>query len=90
MSINITVNGQAVTVPAEITVAAALALQGYGSTRQSASDQPRRAFCGMGQCMECRVTIDGQAHRLACMTPVWPQMCIETDVLYPLTQQLAP
>jgi len=27
-------------------------------------------LCGMGICFECRVTINGNAHQLACQTPV--------------------
>jgi sarcosine oxidase subunit alpha len=31
---------------------------------------PRTAVCGMGICFECRVTINGITHQLACQTPV--------------------
>jgi hypothetical protein len=47
-------------------VVAALVLADRLCTRLSVSGEPRFALCGMGQCQECRVTIDGQPHRLAC------------------------
>ncbi len=71
------VNGQPVTAGAEITVAALL-LRERIANRHSCSGQPRAAFCGMGICMECRVTIDGTAHCLGCMTYCRPGMKITT------------
>ena len=50
------------------TVAAALAASGVTTVRQTRSGAPRGPFCGMGVCQECRVTIDGRAHALACQT----------------------
>jgi D-hydroxyproline dehydrogenase subunit gamma len=73
------INGEPHAVPAGCSVAAALAHAGLHATRRSASGQPRAAFCGMGQCQECRVCIDGVAHRLACMTPAGAGMHIETE-----------
>lgn len=37
-----------------------------------------RALCGIGVCMECRVRIDGQAHRLGCQTLCKPGMRVST------------
>ena len=82
ITINVTVyvNGQAKLVPAGCSVAAALAHLGLSATRLSLSGEPRAAFCGIGQCQECRVTIDGVAHRLGCLTPAKDgmQIIIET------------
>jgi succinate dehydrogenase/fumarate reductase-like Fe-S protein len=51
------------------TVAAALAIAaGVQGSRASVRGAPRTALCGMGICQECRVTIDGRAHALACQT----------------------
>jgi succinate dehydrogenase/fumarate reductase-like Fe-S protein len=33
----------------------------------------------MGVCGECRVTVDGRAHRLGCQTLCAPDMEIRTD-----------
>lgn len=73
------INGKACEVAEGITVAAALAHTGLAATRVSISGQPRAAFCGMGQCQECRVTIDGRPQRLACMTLVAEGMRVETS-----------
>ncbi|MEC5404444.1 2Fe-2S iron-sulfur cluster-binding protein [Paraburkholderia sp. MPAMCS5] len=67
--VRVSIDGQAVEVDAGTTVAAALVLAGARSgTRVSVGGEPRAALCGMGVCQECRVTIDGRAHALACQT----------------------
>jgi predicted molibdopterin-dependent oxidoreductase YjgC len=64
----VTIDGRRLGVEAGTTVAAALVLAGLRATRMSVSGEPRAALCGMGVCQECRVTIDGRAHVLACQT----------------------
>ncbi|CAE6755690.1 MULTISPECIES: 2Fe-2S iron-sulfur cluster-binding protein [Paraburkholderia] len=66
--LHLTIDGRSVEVEAGTIVAAALAMAGAGRTRTSVSGEPRAALCGMGICQECRVTIDGRAHVLACQT----------------------
>jgi predicted molibdopterin-dependent oxidoreductase YjgC len=66
--VRVTIDARAVEVEAGTLVVAALAMAGLRGTRTSVSSQPRAALCGMGICQECRVTIDGQAHALACQT----------------------
>ena len=66
--IHLTINGRDIAVEAGTTVAAALVIAGVGGTRRSVQGDTRSAFCGMGVCQECRVTIDGRAHTLACQT----------------------
>lgn len=68
----------AVEVPAGANVAAAIARATH-HFRQSRSGTPRAPLCGMGVCFECRVTIDGEAHVLACMTPARAGMQVRTD-----------
>ena len=48
------------------TVAAALAAAERPAPHVSPSGKVRGPLCGMGICFECRVTLDGQPHRLAC------------------------
>jgi succinate dehydrogenase/fumarate reductase-like Fe-S protein len=72
------INAVPVTVPAEVTVAAALVRAGSLHTRTAVSGERRFAFCGMGQCGECRVTIDGNAHQLACRVLVKDGMQVDT------------
>ncbi|HET6331420.1 MAG TPA: (2Fe-2S)-binding protein [Holophagaceae bacterium] len=38
------------------------------TTRTALDGRPRGPLCGMGECFECRVKIDGR-EVLACMTP---------------------
>ncbi|QCP53787.1 (2Fe-2S)-binding protein [Trinickia violacea] len=75
----VTVDGQALHVPVHTTVAAALALaDGIRGSRMSVTGEPRAMLCGMGVCQECRVTVDGCAHVLACQTVCRDGMTIET------------
>ena len=66
--VRVTIDARTVEVEAGTTVVAALAIAGLRGTRTSVSGQPRAALCGMGVCQECRVTIDGRSHVLACQT----------------------
>ncbi|MBB5019062.1 sarcosine oxidase subunit alpha [Chitinivorax tropicus] len=68
------INGQTVELAtvAPMTVAAALAMSKQAACRQSSRlHEPRQAFCGMGMCFECRVTINGLPHQRACQ--VWAE-----------------
>jgi predicted molibdopterin-dependent oxidoreductase YjgC len=73
-----TVNGRPARAEAGMTVAAALWSAGVSIFRTSVSGQPRGPLCGMGICFECRVTIDGAAHRRACLVEICPGMRVET------------
>jgi hypothetical protein len=72
------VDGVATEVPRGVTVAAALVAAGALCTRRSVTGQRRFAFCGIGQCQECRVTVDGCANQLACRTICADGMTIAT------------
>lgn len=76
------VNAVAIEVVEGASVAAAVELatvSGPAVYRESVTGDKRAALCGMGVCKECRVTIDGCAHQLACMTRCVPQMSIMTN-----------
>jgi sarcosine oxidase subunit alpha len=73
------VNGEAITVPPGTVVAAAVAMAGELCFRRSVLQQPRGPLCGMGICMECRVTINGQAQSRSCQTPCENGMEVRTD-----------
>lgn len=73
-SISLFINHIPVVVDAGTTVAAALAMAGADITRISVGGMPRAPVCGMGICQECRVTINGRAHQLACQTLCLPAM----------------
>jgi sarcosine oxidase subunit alpha len=76
--VTIHADGRAVRATAGLTVAAALLDAGVAGFRRSATGEPRGPVCGMGTCFECRVTIDGIAHRRACLVPVADGMRIST------------
>lgn len=78
--IRLRVNGQMVSVPAGTIVAAAIALAGESRFRRSVANESRGPLCGMGICMECRVTINGRAHGRSCQTLCEPGMEVRTDV----------
>ncbi|NYE61790.1 putative molibdopterin-dependent oxidoreductase YjgC [Duganella sp. 1224] len=64
--ITININAHEISVPAGVTVAAAIAMAGNTITRRSVGGAARAPLCGMGVCQECRVTIDGRPHQLSC------------------------
>ncbi len=81
VTITIHINGHRVTVVAGCSVAAAISLAVAGApgiTRRSVSGMLRAPLCGMGICQECRVTINGNPHNLACQTMCVAGMQIDT------------
>ena len=66
-TVSIVVDGREVTVAAGITVAAAVLGVGVAAFRRSVTGEGRAPLCGMGTCHECRLTIDGVAHRRSCL-----------------------
>ena len=78
--VTVSADGRPVRVPAGVTVAAALTDLGVAAFRRSVSGEPRGPVCGMGTCYECRVTIDGVAHRRACLVLVADGMRVTTAV----------
>jgi sarcosine oxidase subunit alpha len=77
--IRLRVNGNAVSVAVGTVVAAALAQAGQNRFRRSVKGESRGPLCGMGICMECRVTINGQAHCRSCQTLCQEAMEVRTD-----------
>jgi len=78
-SVTLSVNGAPVTVPAGAMVSAAIAIAGVTWYGRSVTGEPRAPLCGMGICFECRVTIDGRAHRRSCQVVCQPGMEVRTD-----------
>ncbi|MDQ0123237.1 putative molibdopterin-dependent oxidoreductase YjgC [Pseudomonas lini] len=70
-TVRIEFEGASFSVPAGISLAAALLLSGVTHTRDSAvSGRPGAPFCMMGVCFECLVEVDGLANCQACLLPV--------------------
>jgi D-hydroxyproline dehydrogenase subunit gamma len=87
LQVTVTVDGQTVQVQEGSSVVAAIALAvcstsattpGAVVTRRSVTGELRGPLCGMGVCQECRVTIDGVPHRLACQTLCAQGMTVAT------------
>ncbi|CAD6531375.1 hypothetical protein LMG27952_02572 [Paraburkholderia hiiakae] len=79
----LTIDGRKVGVAPGSSVAAAIAIAAKAEnaapvTRRSVSGALRGPLCGMGICQECRVTIDGVPHRLACQTVCAADMHVVT------------
>lgn len=76
--VEIFVDGQRHAARRGVSVAAALLEAGVRAFRVSVTGEPRAPLCGMGVCHECRVTIDGAAHRRSCMVLVATGMRVTT------------
>jgi sarcosine oxidase subunit alpha len=78
--VTIYVNGRPVSAYRGESVFAALHAAGYRLLRRShRGGAARGAFCGMGLCQECRITVDGTPGRRACITPVRDHMEVFVD-----------
>jgi len=78
-SFKIDVNGEKILAYDGETVAAALIASGRRILRKTEKRKsPRGLYCGIGQCQECRITINGIPNMLACQTIVTPDCKIET------------
>jgi D-hydroxyproline dehydrogenase subunit gamma len=83
-SVAITIDGVATEAPEGETLAAAMLQSGRLVLRTSAvTGTPRGAYCMMGICFECLVTIDEQPNQQACMTLVRPGMHVERQLVAP-------
>jgi len=77
-SFEIDVDDKKITVYAGETVAAALIASGIRTFRKTVKKgMPRGLYCGIGQCQECRMNINGIPDTLACQTLVEPGMKVQ-------------
>ena len=78
MPVSVIVDGVPHTAREGETVAGLLLREGLVPFRRHPVDgSPRTAFCLMGVCFECLVTIDGRQSCQACLTAVADGMIIE-------------
>jgi predicted molibdopterin-dependent oxidoreductase YjgC len=77
--IRLRVDGKNVSVTAGTVVAAAVVQAGQTRFRRSVAGEARGPLCGMGICMECRVSINGQAHVRSCQLLCEHDMEVRTD-----------
>jgi predicted molibdopterin-dependent oxidoreductase YjgC len=72
------IDGRCVEARAGDTVAAAMLAAGIEHCRTTpVSGAPRAAYCMMGVCFDCLVTIDGVGNRQGCLVRVREGMSIE-------------
>ncbi len=77
----IEVDGTEETVPAGVSVAAALLYLDKIPLRHSVVNaQPRAPFCMMGICFECLIEVDGVANQRACQLQVQAGMCLRLQL----------
>jgi predicted molibdopterin-dependent oxidoreductase YjgC len=78
--VEILVDGRTVRAIDGQSVAGALHQAGIDVLRRNpATGEQRGAFCGMGVCFECELSIDGAAGQRACLAHVQAGMRIETE-----------
>jgi predicted molibdopterin-dependent oxidoreductase YjgC len=73
------INGQPVEVSSGTLVAAAVARKGISRFHRSPRGESRGPLCGMGVCMECRVSINGRKHLRSCTILCAEGMEVWTD-----------
>lgn len=81
--VEITVDGKAMQAKKGEMIAAVLLANGIKIHRYTAKEhKPRGIFCGIGQCTDCVMTVNGMANVRTCITPVENGMVIETQEGY--------
>lgn len=79
-TVSLSFNDQPLSVPAGISVAAALLMSGIRRFRATpVSESPRAPYCMMGVCFECLVDIDGVPNRQSCLVEVADGMRIRSQ-----------
>ena len=78
--VQITVNGRRIDAREGETVAAALLANGLRICRHTQKrKEPRGIFCGIGQCTDCVMQVNGVPNVRTCITPVADGMIVETQ-----------
>jgi predicted molibdopterin-dependent oxidoreductase YjgC len=82
--VEIELDGETVSVPEGISVAAALLyLDRLPLRRSTVSGAPRAPFCMMGICFECLIEVDGVRDQRACQLTVRPGMRLRRQLAPP-------
>lgn len=78
--IEIIVDGKKMKAKKGETIAAALMANGIQIHRYTTKHhEPRGVFCGIGQCTDCVMTVNGKPNVRTCITPVEDGMIVETQ-----------
>ncbi|MEU3463261.1 (2Fe-2S)-binding protein [Streptomyces sp. NPDC006733] len=79
-SFEIRMDGRAVPVLPGRSIAAALWAAGILAWRTTrVGGRPRGAFCGIGACYDCLVTVNGVPNQRACLVPARPGDLVTTQ-----------
>jgi len=80
ISVEIIVDGKTVAAFEGEPILASLLAAGIKINRYTVKRQePRGLFCGIGQCTDCAMIVDGKANVRTCITPVKAGMIIKTQ-----------
>lgn len=78
--ITITVDDEVIEAYEGEPILAALLSNGIRINRYTAKNrEPRGLFCGIGQCSDCSMIVDGQPNIRTCITPARSGMVIKTQ-----------
>lgn len=78
--VKITVDGKEIEAYEGEPILAALLASGIKVDRYTVKKhEPRGLFCGIGQCSDCSMVVDGKANVRTCITPVKEGMVIMTQ-----------
>jgi predicted molibdopterin-dependent oxidoreductase YjgC len=79
-TVSVTIDGRPYkALPGEV-IAAVLMANGIMVHRHTAKrHEPRGVYCGIGQCTDCVMTVNGKPNVRTCITPVEDGMCILTQ-----------
>jgi predicted molibdopterin-dependent oxidoreductase YjgC len=78
--VEIIVDGQRIKAYEGEPILSALLAAGHRISRYTVKNkEPRGLYCGIGQCTDCAMTVDGQPNVRTCITPVRDGMIIKTQ-----------
>lgn len=78
--VEIIVDGQKISAYEGEPILAALLANGVKINRYTVKrHEPRGLFCGIGQCTDCAMIVDGKSNVRTCITPVKKGMVIKTQ-----------
>ena len=81
--IEITVDGRKIPAKEGEPILAALLAQDIMVNRYTVKrNEPRGLFCGIGQCTDCAMVVNGRANVRTCITPATEGMVVETQYGY--------
>lgn len=79
--VRITVDGAPLTAREGETIAAAMLAAGLRVNRMTKKlNEPRGLFCGIGQCTDCVMVVNGVPNIRTCVTAVADGMTVQTQV----------